>query len=372
MEERQVLGQAAVAHRRVDLFHRHVEGVARPVVAVDAVHGAPDGARRRGSGRVAPDLAPRVPHLDLVDRLPLVVGEVADAHAGVDVPVDPLGGAPLLAAHPHEEHGLLLGVGLVVAEARDDLDAVAHELARPVALLAGLARRAQIVDRRGDRPRIDAGGDRHDLSDARELGLDEPSRPRPDVTVDAADVGVGGALEGGELGLHHAVAGLAAELGGVHGLDPLVGGGRQDHDVQRGQHGEDEGAVADPRVVEVEHGKGRRRLAPRRGLPVAPALAEDAEGDQQQAGDEQGGEDQIGEDAGVRPALETEQLEREQGDDQNAGCRDHRGAEQADRIARQGDKEALHGMRPSLHRPRPAGGRPREALRPSRGTLRNG
>src|SRR3954470_166520 len=137
VQERQVLGQAAVAHRRVDLLDRHVEGVARPVVAVDAVHGARDGARGRGSGLVAADLAGGVLHLDLVDRLPLVVREIADADAGVDVPVDPLGGAPLFAAHPHEEHGLLLGVGLVVAEAGDDLDAVAHELARPVALLAG-------------------------------------------------------------------------------------------------------------------------------------------------------------------------------------------------------------------------------------------
>ncbi|MHC4473976.1 MAG: hypothetical protein ACYS99_23835, partial [Planctomycetota bacterium] len=102
---------------------------------------------------------------------------------GVDVPVDAVAAAGLLAPHLEHEDGLDLGVGLVLLVVCVDLEAVPYELVGPVALLAGLAGGTEVVHRRGDRPRVEVEGHGHDLPGPRELGLDEPARPGADVAL---------------------------------------------------------------------------------------------------------------------------------------------------------------------------------------------
>ena len=58
------------------------------------------------------------------------------------------------AADVHLQRGHRLGVLLVVAVLDDALDLVAVELLGPVALLAGVARRPQVLHRRRNRPRV--------------------------------------------------------------------------------------------------------------------------------------------------------------------------------------------------------------------------
>ncbi len=222
----------------------------------------------------------------------------------------------------------------------EHLELVADELLRPVALLAGLARRAQVVDRRRDRRRIEVEGDRDQLPGAGELGLDEPAGARADVAVDAAHAGVGAALEGGVLGRHHRVAGLAAEGGGVHHLDRLVGGDRHDHDVDDGQGEEEQEAVAGRVLVEVEDRELRAR-----GHQGPPRAAQ-ADRDQQQPGHEQARDDQVGEDAEVGVAVQPEHVEAEedQEDDRRGGGDGAAG--EADRVAGERGEEALQGPTP--------------------------
>ncbi len=322
----------------------------RPVVAVHTVHQTPFAAVlsvrrqtvRRAVRQEGLDRSVRQGHLDLVDRLARRVGAVADPVARIDVPVDALGRPALDAADPQQQHRLELGVAFVVRVVRDHLEPVADELRRPVALLAGLAGRAQVVDRRGNRPRVEVERHRHDLPRARQLGLDEPVGAGADVALDALDPGVRRALVGRVLGLHHGVAGRAAELGRVHHLDALVGRGRQDHQVDRGH--DQEGDDDPPRTVEIQIEDGERRWR-RTGLPsdpLAPALAVDTPRDQQESQREERRQHQVGQDAHVRVAAVAHQLDGEQRDDQDPAGRGDGGAQQADRAARDRGEEVTH------------------------------
>ena len=86
----------------------------------------------------------------------------------------------------------------------DAADLVAVELLRPVALLAGVARRPQVLHRRRNRPRVGVERHRQHLPRAGELRLREPRRARTDVALHARDARVRAVLVRGELGLHHA------------------------------------------------------------------------------------------------------------------------------------------------------------------------
>jgi len=59
-------------------------------------------------------------------------------------------------------------------------------------------------------------------------------------------------LIGGELGFHHRVTDLAAELDRVHVLNAAIGGQRHDHDIRHGQREDDHGGAPLARNVEIE------------------------------------------------------------------------------------------------------------------------
>ena len=200
---------------------RRPEDVRGTVVTVHAVHQAPRSPlpilRRIIAGRqVGANAAVRSGQLDLVNRLPRGIGAVADGHARIDMPVDALGLSALQAADPHHQYGFQLGVGAVVGMGRGDLQPVADELVRPMALLAGLPRGAQVLDRRQYGAGVEVEVDGDDLPGPGQLGLDEPVRTGTDVARRALDPRVRRPLVGRVLGRHHTVASGAAELRGVH------------------------------------------------------------------------------------------------------------------------------------------------------------
>ena len=99
-----------------------------------------------------------------------------------------------------------------------------------------------------------------DLSEPVELGFDEPRGAGADVALDAGDPRVRRILVGGELGLHDGVAGLAAELDGLHLFDREEGGGAEDDGVERGQDDDDRRDATHLGIVEIEFGKGGELL----------------------------------------------------------------------------------------------------------------
>src|SRR5262245_33771501 len=113
----------------------------------------------------------------------------------------------------------------------DYLQAVPDELVRPVALLAGLARRPQVVDGGGYGTGRELQRDGDELPRAGELRAHEPAGTGTDVTGDARYARVRRPPVGRVLRLHDAMAGLSAERGRVHHLDPLVGCHGEDHEV---------------------------------------------------------------------------------------------------------------------------------------------
>ncbi|OPZ84713.1 MAG: hypothetical protein BWY76_01729 [bacterium ADurb.Bin429] len=189
------------------------------------------------------------------------------------------------AADLHQQHGLAQRVSFVVGVLVDDAHAVLAVLLGPVALLAGFARRAQVVHGRRNRPFEGIEGDREHLPRAGEFALDEPTRPRSDVTLDAFHPRVRRVLVGGELGLHHRVARLPAEGHRLHVGDSAIGELAGDDDVgKRGDADEDR----QPPQLHVLPIQCRERLwiAPR--LALAPPAQQDTQRNQRQPGEEKG------------------------------------------------------------------------------------
>ena len=117
------------------------------------------------------------------------------------------------------------------AKLGDDAQAVLAVLLRPVARFAGLARWAQVGDRRRDGPRVGVERHREHLPHAGELALHEPPGARPDMALDALHARVRRVQVGRVLGLHHVVAGLAAERHRVHVVHRAVAELAGDGDV---------------------------------------------------------------------------------------------------------------------------------------------
>src|SRR6478672_7650875 len=93
--------------------------------------------------------------MNVRNRLALLIGSnVFDLVADIHMPVNSLGGsgrgiaAPSLDDHPNLAQRVLLVVSIV----REDLQLSAVEFLRPVALFAGLLRRAQVLHRSRNRP----------------------------------------------------------------------------------------------------------------------------------------------------------------------------------------------------------------------------
>ena len=72
-----------------------------------------------------------------------------------------------------------MAVGLVVGELVDHPDAILAVLLRPVAGFAGFARRTQVVDRRGNGPRIRVEGDGDQLAAPESLLFTNQPAPGP-------------------------------------------------------------------------------------------------------------------------------------------------------------------------------------------------
>jgi len=91
----------------------------------------------------------RLGQLDVVDVLARLIRMVAKAMARIDVPMDAWGFPVGDAADVQQNHRLLLGLLLVGPKLGVNLKSFADEFGRPMTLFAGLARRAQTVDRVG-------------------------------------------------------------------------------------------------------------------------------------------------------------------------------------------------------------------------------
>ena len=126
----------------------------------------------------------------------------------------------------------------VVFVADPGLQPAAVELVGPVALLARLAGRTELVDRGRNRSLVEIEGGGDHLPGAVELRVHEGADAFTDVAVDAGDPGVGGGLIRGPLRAHDGVAGGAAELGTVHEVEHLDAGGPEDDDVGERQDGD--------------------------------------------------------------------------------------------------------------------------------------
>ncbi len=311
LDVRQARRNRALVQRHVHGGHGGAELVGRPVVAVHAVHGPhlefrPLLVRQRDAGVVelahAP-VRPRDAHPGDV-LAPLVGRDVLDRGRDQHVVVDAraLHEARLLAADLQQHAQAMRRVLLVSEVVGADHLLVADELLRPVALLAGLARGAQIVDRRRNGPRVAVHRDGPDLPQAVDLGLDEPVGALADVALDAGHAGVGGDLVGGPLRMHDAVAELAAE---ARGLRRLVGpvaaeSEQQEHERARDQHAERGVEVLALGQIELEMDVpgALLRLAPHAVAPV-----EEPQRNQRDAEQEDRGEEQI-ERAQVRSGLD--------------------------------------------------------------------
>src|SRR5690348_18259203 len=91
-----------------------------------------------------------------------VGGNVVDFVADVHVPVDTFrsAGGGVASARLDQQANLAHGVLLVIGEVGEDFHLATIELFRPVALLAGILRRAQVVNWRGNGTRegVERGG----------------------------------------------------------------------------------------------------------------------------------------------------------------------------------------------------------------------
>ncbi len=172
-------------------------------------------------------LAGSVYEFHIGDILPLAIGgNVFDLRSLIEVmPVDSDASLPGVAADLHEENRVGARVFLVIGEVRSHDHFVARESLRPMALLARLARGTQLFHGRRDRRVVGVERDGDHLAHAGELGPSEPSRARTDMAFDAGHSLVRRIAVGREFGLHDGVTGLPAELGGIHVLDAVVGGG---------------------------------------------------------------------------------------------------------------------------------------------------
>ncbi len=219
---------------------------------------------------------------------------------------------------------------LIVAVMSEGLELRPPEFLRPVALLAGLLRRAKVLHRRGDGPGIGAQGGVVNLAHARELGLHVPAGARSDVAFDASHTRVRRGLIGGELRVHDGMAQLAAE---IHRIGELVGlvaadGAHQREDHHEAEHKGDGAALR--RVVEVEPGEMRRRTY---SAQPPPPLDHHPDGDQDESQNQESRRHHVGENADVGRGLAGKQVNENQQNDVGEGDAGQRQADQADGIS---------------------------------------
>ena len=153
---------------------------------------------------------------------------------------------------------------------------------------------------------------------------------------------MGAVLVGGELGLHHRVADLAAELRRVHVLDARVGSQRHDQDV---------GDREREKITTARRWTGSSKSidghcqAPCRRRPLA-ALEPDADRNEHEARHEEHGKIRKNRRPMLRIAVEAENLEQEEGDEQQRAGRGQRRAEDRDTVAKREKRPEIHSCHP--------------------------
>ena len=179
-------------------------------------------------------------------------------------PTGPL--ARIAAADFQEQADGVRRVGRVALEIIEGAVQVADERLRPVAFLAGVARRTQVFDRRADRARILVERHGIKLIRAGNFRLHEPRNALADVAFHAGHARVRAEVVRGFFRLHHLVAGFAAErhrLGEIKGVVGADGREQQKHHAasdERHQH------APVTRIVQIN-------LQRRRPAAVRPAAA---------------------------------------------------------------------------------------------------
>ncbi len=239
------------------------------------------------------------------------------------MPVDPGGGAHRRfgTARFDEQLDLVAGVLLVRVKMGAGPQLRSEELLRPVALLAGFPRRAQVLDRRMDRPT--EGVERHGqhLAHAADLRLHVPVGARADVAGGAADAGVRRVQVAGVLGVHDRVADLPAKLRRVGVVVPLVTADRNQGQDNESPEREDHEQPAMVRVVGIKVRQPRPFGDFRVEPPSFPALEHRAQGDQGQPRDQNRGKHQERPQPGVRVAGGLHQLDQLEADEEKYGER---------------------------------------------------
>src|ERR1039457_2801557 len=204
---------------------------------------------------------------------------------------------PVASAHLQQKHVRLRSVLLILFVAGVHQKLVAGEALRPMTLLAGFTRRAQVLYRRRNRTRISMESYGDDLAQAGEFRPDKTTCSRADVTLDASYPRVRRILVGGVLGVHHGVAGFAAEVRRIHILNPAVRGGTENQDIQQRRHGN---------VLQRAPYHGQAQIDGREDLRQRPASAQtsapepNTNWNQEQAEYKNAGKDQIDEKTNIR------------------------------------------------------------------------
>jgi hypothetical protein len=249
----------------------------------------------------------------------------------------PIPSARLPPPHVHLQRRHALGVRLVTGILADRSNLVTVKFFRPVALLARLPCRTQRLDGRWDGGGDLAGGHVPELARSGELGFNQGPHARPDVTRHAGNARVRRHLIRLILRLHRRVAGLAAELGGLHVVHPAIGGQRHDEEInqrEREAAGKDRPLAA---ITEIDD----RPFHHRPGVATSPRVPPQAGGDQQQAENEQPGHRDEHQQPDVRICEGPERLEEQQGKEQQPHRRRDGGADNRNRVAgssRQSDR----------------------------------
>ena len=173
-------------------------------------------------------------------------------------------------------------------------------------------------------------GNRENLPHARELRTYEPSWSRTDVAFHAVDARVRGVLIGGKLRCHDRVAGLPAELRGIHVLDAAVRSGSEDEDVYKGCGPDDKNSVTDHGLAKI----GRRINVQELSLGFELVAAhQNSDGNNQQTEGENSRQNQKEQNANIRMGRSWEQkIIKPEGHEGNRAAGGEHGADETDGI----------------------------------------
>ena len=315
-------GEASVdTARQQGLIHGQVRrdvDVGRPIVAVHTIHAAglrPGNLVLTQGGIFCEILRNSSLHVFDVnvgdDLMFFVGGNVGDFVAYVHVPVNAFWGAGggVAASGLDQEADLAQRIVFIAGIVGKHFELGTIEFFRPVALLAGLLRRAQIVDGSGDGARISFEGSGKNLPCSGQLGFHVPRGAGADVALHAGNAGVRRELIGSVFRSHHGVTELTAELDGVSELIGFVtaDGAHHDKDTEKAQKKCSRAALAG--IIQINLGIKRGAF----GTGRFPALFSPiANQNEQQTRDQESGHHHESENADVRAGPFGDEIDQEE------------------------------------------------------------